>query len=301
LLLKLGSNLMVLPYLGKHTGNELGSDSCSPTIGGLTPSGDNAVNELTYLWLEAYENVKATGNSFMVRLSGKNPPAYWQRVFDTQQIAMEKLVAMLDTNFAGEEAWQQRLKHRGPVYGADQPEADGIAADLVAYFCDEVARHQTIRGGPFRPSFFSYGMHVFEGMLLGATPNGRKAGEPISNSFSPSNGSERNGPTALFRSVAAIDHRRISNGCALNVKFLPSLFIGDERRDRMVALVRTFFEQGGMEVQPNVVSSATLRAAQRSPDQYRDLVVRVSGYSAYFCDLGTALQNEIISRSELGE
>lgn len=476
LLLKLGSNLMVLPYLGKHTGNELGSDSCSPTIGGLTPAGENAVNELTYLWLEAYENVKATGNSFMIRLSEKNPSRFWQRVFDsfrvtsgaglfndevivdalqkcgvepahardygvigcveptgdgdsfactsgndislaaavemlmtrgririmgrrlgpqtpdprsfatfaalldaykrqvawmvetvvravnlkdqayremlpnpyvsatltgciekgrdmtaggarynfssvgarglgtavdslaaikhfifdTQQLSMEKLVVMLDTNFAGEEAWRQRLKHAAPVYGAGQPEADGIAADLVTYFCDEVARRKTIRGGPFRPSFFSYGMHVFEGMLLGATPNGRKAGEPISNSFSPSNGAERNGPTALFRSVAAVDHRRISNGCALNVKFLPSLFIGDERRDRMVALVRTFFQQGGMEVQPNVVSSATLRAAQRCPDQYRDLVVRVSGYSAYFCDLGTALQDEIISRSELG-
>ena len=474
LLLKLGSNLMILPYLGKNTGNELGSDSCSPTIGGLTPEGEDAVNELTYRWLEAYENVKATGNSFMIRLSQKNPPEYWRRVFDsyrvtsgaglfndevvidalrragvqsesahnygligcveptgdgdtfgctsgndislaaavemcmtggrirvmdrrigartllpskmknfnqlleaykkqvswmvdvvaratdlkdqayremlpnpfvsstligcldkgrdmtaggarynfssisarglstavdslmavkhfvfdTAELPMRKLVKMLDTNFAGEEVWRQRLKTKGPVYGADEPEADKLAKELVAFFCREVSRRKNARGGRFRPSFFSYGMHVFEGMLLGATPNGRRAGEPISNSFSPTNGAERNGPTAMLKSVASIDHRSISNGCALNVKFLPALFADDERRDKMVALVRTFFEQGGMEVQPNVVSNETLRAAQRDPDQYRDLVVRVSGYSAYFCDLGKPVQDEIISRTQ---
>ncbi|MBN1946711.1 MAG: hypothetical protein JW797_13635 [Bradymonadales bacterium] len=476
LLLKLGSNLMVLPYLGKHTGNELGSDSCSPTIGGLTPQGESAVNELTHLWLDAYENVRATGNSFMIRLSKHNPPSYWRRVFDTfrvtsgaalfndevivdalqrcgvtlehardygligcveptgdgdtfgctsgndisfaaamemvmtrgrlrimgrrigpktvdpcriqtfeelldafeqqvvwmvetvatavnlkdqayqerlpnpfvsstlvgciengrdmtqgsarynfasisarglgtavdslaaiehhvfatRQLSMKELVGMLDTNFAGQEVWRQRLKNRSPVYGCDQPRADAIARRLVATFCALVSKQRSLRGGPFRPSFFSYGMHVFEGMLLGATPNGRKAGEPISNSFSPSNGSEREGPTAMLKSVASFDHRQITNGCALNVKLLPTFFATDSGRDKIMALVQTFFDAGGMEIQPNVVSDETLRAAQRNPEQYRDLVVRVSGYSAYFCDLGKPLQDEIISRVQLG-
>ena len=122
----------------------------------------------------------------------------------------------------------------------------------------------------------------------------------MSNSFSPANGSERLGPTAMLRSVAKIDHRLISNGCALNLKLLPTLFEGEERLDKMTALVRGYFAMGGMEIQPNVVSTKVLRAAQEHPEQYRDLVVRVSGYSAFFCDLGRPLQNEIIARTEFG-
>jgi formate C-acetyltransferase len=172
---------------------------------------------------------------------------------------------------------------------------------VVDYFCREVARQRTIRGGPFRPGFFSYGMHVFEGLLLGATPDGRRAGEPVSNSFSPANGSETRGPTAMLRSVARIDQRQISNGCALNLKLVPSLFAGEERLDKMVALFRTYFAMGGMEVQPNVVTTATMRAAQQKPEDYRDLVVRVSGYSAFFTDLGRPLQDELISRTEFAD
>ncbi|MFH2008127.1 MAG: pyruvate formate lyase family protein, partial [bacterium] len=222
-------------------------------------------------------------------------------VYDTGALSMDQLIALLETNFAGAEPTRVRLANRGPKYGCDDDYADAIARDVTAFFCREVASRQTIRGGPYRPSFFSYGMHVIEGMFLGATPNGRRAGEPVSNSFSPSNGSEREGPTAMLRSVAKIDHSLISNGCALNVKFLPSLFDGNERLDKMVALVKGFFAQGGMEMQPNVVSNETLRNAQQHPDQYRDLVVRVSGYSAYFTDLGKPLQDEIISRTEFGK
>jgi pyruvate-formate lyase len=139
---------------------------------------------------------------------------------------------------------------------------------------------------------------VLEGMLLGATPNGRLAGEPVSNSFSPSNGSENKGPTAMLRSIAKTDQSLISNGCAINMKLLPSLLDNDEKLDKMVALVRGYFSEGGMEIQPNVVSNAMLRDAKLNPDKYRDLVVRVSGYSAFFTDLGGPLQDEIISRTE---
>ncbi len=136
---------------------------------------------------------------------------------------------------------------------------------------------------------------------MGARPNGRRAGEPVSNSLSPSNGSEKKGPTGVLRSVSRLGHSRITNGCAINIKLSPALFAGRERLNKMVALVKGYFAEGGMEVQPNVVSNKTLKEAQQHPEEYRDLVVRVSGYSALFTDLGRPLQDEIISRTEFGE
>jgi formate C-acetyltransferase len=211
---------------------------------------------------------------------------------------MRELLRMVDCNFRGSEPERQRILSRSPRYGMDHPGTDAMARDVAAFFCREVSRKRTIRGGPFRPGFFSYGMHVVEGTYLGASPSGRRAGEPVSNSFSPSNGSERNGPTAMLRSIAGIDHGLISNGCAVNIKLPPRMFETEEGLEKMVQLVKVYFASGGMELQPNVVSNATLRDAQDHPDRYRDLVVRVSGYSALFLDLGRPLQDEIISRSE---
>jgi len=144
-------------------------------------------------------------------------------------------------------------------------------------------------------------MHVLEGLFLGATPDGRQAGEPVSNSFSPANGSERKGPTAMLRSVAKINHTLIANGCAVNMKLMPSLLKDAASVEKLLALVRGYFAMGGMEVQFNVVSNETLRDAQRHPDRHRGLVVRVSGYSAHFTDLGKPLQDEIIRRTAFGE
>jgi len=476
LLIKFSYNLLMLPYNAKKTGSELGSDSCAPTIGGVKRDGSDAVNELSYIILDAFANVRGLGNTFTIRLSEKNPMEFWKRalavfrktsgaalyndemavkalmscgyteeeardygvigcveptcdgdtfgctsgndislvgalemtllngylrimgrrigprtgdprkfktfgefmdaykkqvkfqidtvakavdlkdqaymegfpcpyvsltlkgciesardathggamhnfgsvsargigtvadslsaikywVFDNRTINMDELIGMLDRNFRGDDIKRAKLKMRSPCYGADNDEADSIAKEVAEYFCREVSSRRTNRNGPYRPSFFSYGMHVFEGMILGATPNGRLAGEPISNSFSPSNGSEREGPTAMLRSIAKIDHSLISNGCAVNLKLLPALLEGEKRLQNMVSLVKAFFSLGGMEIQPNVVSNEILRDAQRNPDKYRDLVVRVSGYSAFFTDLGTPLQDEIISRTEFG-
>jgi formate C-acetyltransferase len=477
LLIKCAANLMILPYAGKNTGNELGSDSCVPTVGGVDADGRDAVNELSGIILDAFANVKSLGNSFTIRLSEKNPDWFWKKalatfrrtsgaalfndemvvralegcgmpvadardygvigcveptgdgntfgctsgndislaaavemalnnghlrimgrrigpatgdarnfssfndlmaafkqqvafmvdtvaravnlkdevygrefhnpyisatlagcidnardmtrggarynfasisgrglgtavdalaaiqffVFDRAEISMPALLDMLDANFENQEVFRQRLLHQAPKYGADDPAADAIAAEVCAFFCDQVAAKHSIRNGPFRPSFFSYGMHVLEGLYIGALPNGRKAGEPVSNSLSPSNGSEKRGPTGVLRSVSRLDHSKISNGCAINIKFSPALFAGAERLDKMVALVKGYFAEGGMEVQPNVVSNQTLKEAQRHPSEYKDLVVRVSGYSALFTDLGKPLQDEIISRTEFGE
>jgi len=221
-------------------------------------------------------------------------------VYDHKLVSMDRLLRALEKNFRGEDKLRAQLASKAPRYGCDNDEVDAIAAEVAEFFCREVAGRKTIRGGPYRPGFFSYGMHILEGLFLGATPNGRRAGEPVSNSFSPANGSERQGPTAVLRSAAKINQSLISNGCALNIKFLPSMFAGEERLEKMVSLVKSYFSLGGMEVQFNAVSNRTLIEAQKNPEKYRDLVVRVSGYSAYFADLGKPLQDEIIQRTVFG-
>jgi pyruvate-formate lyase len=213
---------------------------------------------------------------------------------------MEQLISMLDVNFKGFEKERSILKNKGPRYGADIDEADMIASDIVKYFCTEVMRQKNIFGTMFRPGFFSYGMHVMEGLFLGATPDGRLSGEPVSNSFSPSNGSEIKGPTAVLKSASKMNHLLVSNGNALNIKFLPSVLKDHEQQEKIISLFRGYFRLGGMELSPNFISNKVLKEAQLYPEMYRDLVVRVSGYSAFFTDLGRPLQDEIISRTEFG-
>lgn len=221
-------------------------------------------------------------------------------VFDKKDLTMSELINALNYNYKDREKIRQILLNRAPKYGQDDDFADNIARDIAEMFCDEVSKYSTIRGGIFRPSFFSYGMHVVEGSFLGATPDGRCAGEPVSNSISPSNGAETKGPTAVLKSCAKINHRKISNGCSLNMKFLPSLLRTEKDIRNFAYLIKTYFELGGMHIQFNVVDNKILRDAQKNPEKYKDLVVRVSGYSAYFVDLGKSIQNEIIARTEFG-
>ena len=133
--------------------------------------------------------------------------------------------------------------------------------------------------------------------MLGATPDGRKAGLPVSEGISPVQGADRCGPTAVIQSVAKMDHAR-TGGTLLNQKFTPQVLQDDEGLNKLVQLIRTYFKLDGHHIQFNVVDAATLRAAQKNPEQYRDLIVRVAGYSDYFCDLSQALQDEIIARTE---
>ncbi len=219
-------------------------------------------------------------------------------VYDERSMSMDQVLKMLANNFKGREKERQFMMTRAPKYGRDDDQADAIAGEIQEYFCREVMKYKNERGGIFRPSFFSYGMHVFEGQLLSATPNGRKAGEPISNSLSPSNNTESGGPAGVLKSAAKFDHRLIPNGCSVNIKMLPTLMDTREKRDKVGALLRSYFAMGGMHVQFNVIDNKTLIAAQKDPGKYKDLVVRVSGYSAYFVDLGKPVQDEIISRTE---
>jgi len=171
-----------------------------------------------------------------------------------------------------------------------------MTALFNAYFNAIDGRPNT-KGGTYRINLLPTTVHVYFGSVMGATPDGRRAGEPLSEGVSPVQGADRHGPTAVIKSVAKMDHAR-TGGTLLNQKLTPQLLKDDEGLDRLVQLVRTYFKLDGHHIQFNVVDAATLRAAQKNPEQYRDLIVRVAGYSDYFCDLGQALQDEIIARTE---
>jgi len=221
-------------------------------------------------------------------------------VFEDRVLTMPELIKLLETDFKGKDDIWQMMINRVPKYGNDEDYVDAIAKEIVEAFCSEVTKHSSIRGGHFRPSFYSYGTHVVDGLFLGATPDGRKACEAVSNGISPTNKREGRGPTAVLKSAAKLNHKLVTNGNALNLRLHPSLVRDEEGLKKVASLIRTYFDLGGMHVQFNVVSSEMLRDAQLHPEKYRDLVVRVSGYSAFFIDLGKSIQDDIIARTEFG-
>ena len=152
------------------------------------------------------------------------------------------------------------------------------------------------KGGNYRVNYLSTTCHIYFGSMTGATPDGRRAGEPLSDGISPVQGADRNGPTAVVKSAAKMDHAR-TGGTLLNQKFTPQVLQGEGGLDKVAQLIRSYFRLGGHHIQFNVITTATLRAAQADPEKYRDLIVRVAGYSDYFCDLTRALQDEIIART----
>jgi len=218
-------------------------------------------------------------------------------VYDEKKIKMKDIVHVVQHNFKGKERLRHLLKN-GPKFGNDDDYVDSIAVELVDRFCTSVASHQRSRGGHYKGSLISYGLNVYEGAMEPATPNGRKAGEPLSNSISPSNGAELNGPTAALNSVAKIDHTKIGFGNSLNMKFPLAYLQSEKGLETFENLILGYFEQGGYHVQFNVIGADTLRDAQMYPENYADLVVRVSGYAAYFTRLGRKIQEDIIERTE---
>lgn len=221
-------------------------------------------------------------------------------VYERRTVALADVLAALRADFAGHEPLRQLLLNRTPKYGNDDDAADGVMRRVFeAYFAAIDGRPNT-RGGRYRINLLPTTVHVYFGAVTGATPDGRRAGQPLSEGVSPVQGMDRRGPTAALRSVAKMDHVR-TGGTLLNLKFTPAVLAGDAGLDRLVQLVRGYFRLDGHHVQFNVVDAATLRDAQEHPDRHRDLIVRVAGYSDYFCDLGRALQDEIIARTEHGE
>ena len=218
-------------------------------------------------------------------------------VFDHQTLSLPDLVAVLGSDFEGHERLRQMLMNRTPRYGNDDDYADEIMVALFDAYYQAIEGRPNTKGGEYHINLLPTTCHVYFGSVLGATPDGRRAGRPVSEGISPVQGADRHGPTAVIKSVSKMDHAR-TGGTLLNQKFTPQLLADDEGLDKLVHLVRTFFKLDGHHIQFNVVDADTLRAAQRDPEQYRDLIVRVAGYSDYFCDLSEALQEEIIARTE---
>ncbi|MBN2316003.1 MAG: glycyl radical protein, partial [Sedimentisphaerales bacterium] len=153
------------------------------------------------------------------------------------------------------------------------------------------------KGGKYRVNLLPTTVHIYFGQVVGALPNGRKAGETVSEGISPSQGRDRHGPTAVIKSAARIDHAR-TGGTLLNMKFNPQVLAGDDNIEKLLSLIRSYFKLDGHHIQFNVINAETLRKAQEHPEQHRDLIVRVAGYSDYFVDVGRNLQDEIIARTE---
>jgi formate C-acetyltransferase len=218
-------------------------------------------------------------------------------VFDRQTLTMAELIAVLTQDFEGFERIRQMLVNRTPKYGNDDDYADELmTATFEAYFRTVDGRKNT-KGGNYRVNMLPTTCHVYFGSVTGATPDGRRAWVPLSEGISPVQGADRSGPTAVVKSAAKMDHAR-TGGTLLNQKFTPQLLDSDEGLDNLVDLIRTYFKLDGHHIQFNVVDADTLCGAQADPEAHRDLIVRVAGYSDYFCDLGEELQEEIIARTE---
>jgi formate C-acetyltransferase len=222
-----------------------------------------------------------------------------QAVFEDGWLDGATLLDALARNWAGHDALRQRLLTAVPKYGNDDPRVDNVARHWAHQFAALLAERPNLRGGPYHAGFYTVSAHVPMGARVGATPDGRMAGEPLADGgLSPAAGRDRCGPTALLRSVGQLGLEIASNGALLNLKFAPNLFATDAGLAQFAHLLRAVCPLRIPHVQFNVVSRGTLRAAQADPQAHRHLVVRVAGYSAYFAELDVALQEEIISRTE---
>ncbi len=219
-------------------------------------------------------------------------------VYKEEVIPLAELVQILNSNFEGQEKLQQKLFHQYEKWGNDKKEIDDLAGKVWDSFCTEVRNHTCARNGQYNPGAYSMGIHVIEGFFTRASANGRKALQPLSNSLSPVNGSEQNGITAALNSVAKLNYSSALNGVAVNVRINPQNLSNKEKVEKLVDLLKGYFSSGGMQLQPTVVSTDTLRDAQLHPEEYSDLIVKVGGYNATFTDLGPQIQNDIIDRFE---
>ena len=215
-------------------------------------------------------------------------------VFEDRVMSSAELANYLSKDWGGAEDKRAYVLHKIPKYGTDNDEVDSMAARVLEHFCDEVLKHKNYRGGSFWPGIFSVGFHIVMGAFAAASADGRHAGEVLGNGITPTNGNAIKGPTALLNSVTKLPIRRVHNGANLNMRFNPKGL----KPENLVALMQAYFRQGGCQVQFNMIDSGTLRDAQANPEKYRDLVVRVSGYSALFTGLSKTAQDEIISRME---
>ena len=220
-----------------------------------------------------------------------------QLVFDRRDLPLPRLVEILDADFNGDEPLRQRLVNKTHKYGNDDDYADWVMTQTFAMLFESIDGRPNTKGGAYRLEMLPTTCHVYFGEVCLASADGRGEGQPVSEGISPVQGADRQGPTAVLRSASKMDHVK-TGGTLLNMKFTPSLLEGEGGIDRLHSLVRSYFKMDGHHVQFNVVTAGTLREAKANPASHRDLIVRVAGYSDYFCDLSEALQDEIIRRTE---
>ncbi len=220
-----------------------------------------------------------------------------KHVFETQTISIKQLLKVLSENFRGNEPLRQRILNHTPFFGNDDERADSIAVRVYNDLFRAIDGKPNVKGGHYHLNMLSTTCHVYFGKVLGATPNGRFSGKPISDGTSPSHGCDTQGPTSVIRSLGKLDQEK-SGGTLLNLRFVPGLLKREKDVEKLGHLIRSYFSLGGHHVQFNIVDTATLRAAQASPEDYKDLMVRMAGYSDYFNHMNEDLQQEIIDRTE---
>ncbi len=222
-------------------------------------------------------------------------------VFEENQLSLKDLARMLKKDFKGKtlerkaKEWRQIFMNKVPKFGQDNDYVDQIAVDVARLYCDEIAQYKNYRGGKYNPGIYSTAFHLAFGVFTGATPDGRKMGQPLSNGLGCTHGMDINGPTALMNSVKKLPHELMTNGNSFILAFQPNSVV----IDKFLPLIRSFFEDnGGYHLQFNAVGKDVLLDAQQHPENYRNLIVRIAGYSVYFTELSKGAQNEIINRTE---
>jgi len=220
-----------------------------------------------------------------------------KHVYEDKTFSMETLLNAISNNYEGEEKLRQRIINRTPFFGNDDEYTDEIAVRVYNDLLTAIDGKPNVKGGQYHLNMLSTTCHVYFGKVLGATPNGRLAGKAISDGTSPSHGCDTHGPTNVVRSLGKLDQVK-SGGTLLNLRFVPSLLKREKDVEKLGHLIRSYFSLGGHHIQFNIVDTATLLAAQACPEDYKDLMVRMAGYSDYFNDMNADLQQEIIDRTE---
>jgi len=219
-------------------------------------------------------------------------------VFEEKRLNLMDIVEAMRINFDGKESLRQMILNDVPKYGNDEGYVDSIVVEVCRHFCDELEQYRNPRGGKYHAHLFSFVTAVYNGSVTGALPDGRKAGEPLANSLAPQQGRDRNGITAMLKSISKIDQTLAAAGTSLIFDIHPSALSGENGVEKLAQLTKTYFDLGGGHAECNIVDEKILRIAQKEPEKYRHLSVRVAGYSAYFVNLDSSMQEHIIQKTK---
>ena len=247
-----------------------------------------------------YESIRPIGGQGLGTLAD-SLAAIRKFVFEEKKLTLRELADALDSDFEGHPELRAMLKRKTPRYGNDLDEVDALASQVFAVYADAVhGLNDGTRPGRYVTSVFSYNHHVYGGEVAAATPDGRRRSEPFSDSVGPTQGEDVGGPTSLVSSITKLDHTKVTGAYSMNLKLTPSLVSGATGAEALKALIKTYFERGGVQMQVNFIDQDTLRDAQKHPERHRNVIVRVAGYSEYFHNLDRQLQDEIIRRTGHG-